>query len=91
MEELNKIDWEPILWIAGGILTFGLSIIISLLGWIGVMHRETKEAIIKKNVEQDERLEKHDDKFEKVQEEIHQLALVSKETLTMVKIKNKIK
>ena len=91
MEEISQINWEPILWIAGGIATFFLTIISALLGWIGVMHRETKEAIIKKNIEQDERLEKHDDKFEKVQDEIHQLALTAERTLTMVKIKYKIK
>lgn len=91
MEELDKINWSVILWVAGGIGTFFLLVISSLLGWIGVMHRETKEAIIKKNVEQDERLEKHDDKFEKVQDEVHQLALSVEKTLTMVKIKYKIK
>jgi len=72
MEEINKIDWSTILWIAGGIATFFMTIISALLGWIGVMHKETKNAITMKNIEQDERLEKHDDKFDKIQEEIHQ-------------------
>lgn len=59
------------LWI-GGIF---LMIISGLLAWIGVMQRETKRIIYLKNDEQDKRLDKHDEKFDKVHEEIKDLAI----------------
>lgn len=68
------------IWIGGGFFL----IISGLLTWIGVMQKETKAVITKKNDEQDKRLEKHD-------EEIHELALQSRETLTIIKHKFKIK
>lgn len=75
------------IWIGGGFFL----IISGLLTWIGVMQSETKKAIFEKNIEQDGRLDRHDDKFDKVQTEIHELALTAERTLTMVKIKHKIK
>lgn len=84
MEQASEIDWKTILWIAGGIFTVFFGIISGLLGWIGIMQRETKQTIYLKNVEQDERLEKHD-------EEIHELALQNREVLTIIKHKLKMK
>lgn len=75
------------IWIGSGFLI----IISGLLTWIGIMQRETKAVIFQKNNEQDQRLDKHDEKFEKVQEEIHALAVTAEKTLTMVKMKYKIK
>lgn len=75
------------LWIGGGFFL----IISGLLGWIGMMYSETKKAILEKNVEQDERLNKHDDKFEVHQKEIHALAIQNMETLTVLKHKFNIK
>lgn len=71
---------EVALWVGGGFLI----IISGLLGWIGVMQRETKAIIFKKNDEQDARLEKHDDKFEKVHDEIHEIQLQNTKTLTLM-------
>ncbi|HEU5289071.1 MAG TPA: hypothetical protein VFU05_00415 [Cyclobacteriaceae bacterium] len=69
---------EIALWLAGG---FG-TIFMGLLTWIGVMQRESKdqnktiiELIHLKNSEQDERLNKHDEKFDKVHDEIKSLAV----------------
>lgn len=81
------MDQDFALWIAGAFLM----IISGLLGWIGIMQRETKKIIFQKNNEQDQRLDKHDEKFDKVQEEIHALAVTAEKTLTMVKMKYKIK
>lgn len=70
----------------------GFFLIISgLLTWIGVMQKETKAVITKKNDEQDERLTKHDEKFDKVHQEIHNIQLQNAETLTLMKVKLKIK
>lgn len=77
MDQQNLI--EVALWV-GGIF---LLIISGLLGWIGVMQKETKSAVFKKNDEQDRRLEKHD-------EEIHELALQGREVLTIIKHKLKL-
>lgn len=63
--------FQVALWV-GGIF---LLIISGLLGWIGVMQKETKHIIFLKNDEQDQRLNKHDEKFEKVHEEIKTLAV----------------
>lgn len=77
MEEAAKIDWQTILWVAGGVFTFFFGIITGLLAWIGVMQKEARTSIFVK-------LEKHD-------EEIHELALQNRETLTIIKHKLKIK
>ncbi len=77
---MEKINWEVMLWIGTGFMT----IISGLLAWIGLMQADTKKLIMQKNVEQDTRLDKHDD-------EIHELALQSRETLTIIKHKLKIK
>lgn len=84
MESTSEINWTTILWVAGGILTFFFGIISGLLGWIGIMQRETKKTIYLKNVEQDQRLDKHDDKFEKVHDEIHEIQLANMKTLTLM-------
>lgn len=76
MEEIIQVA----LWIFGVFLM----IISGLLGWIGIIQRETKKVIMEKNVEQDKRLDGHDD-------EIHELALQNRETLTIIKHKFKIK
>lgn len=84
---MDKELLEVALWIAGAFMV----IISGLLSWIGIMQRETKAVIHQKNNEQDQRLDKHDEKFDKVQEEIHALAVTAEKTLTMVKMKYKIK
>lgn len=78
---------QIVLWIGGAFLI----IISGLLGWIGIMQRETKSIIFQKNEEQDHRLDNHDKKFENQQEEIHELALQGRETLTIIKHKLKMK
>lgn len=71
---------QIVLWVGGGFLL----IISGLLGWIGIMQRETKSIIFQKNTEQDVRLDKHDDKFEKVHDEIHEIQLANMKTLTLM-------
>lgn len=62
---------EIALWVGGGFF----SVIAGLLTWIGIMQKETKQVIFQKNIEQDARLNKHDEKFDKVHEEIKTLAV----------------
>lgn len=83
MEQIVEVG----LWIAGAFMI----IISGLLGWIGIMQRETKKTIFLKNEEQDERLSHHDIKFEEHQAEIHELALQNREVLTIIKHKLKMK
>ena len=80
MDEAISINWEPILWVGGVFML----IISGLLAWIGANQREIKRFYIEKNVEQDKRLDEHD-------EEIHELALQNREVLTIIKHKLKIK
>lgn len=84
---MDKEIIEVALWIGGVFLL----IISGLLGWIGIMQRETKSVIFQKNTEQDQRLDNHDKKFEEQQEEIHELALQGREALTIIKHKLKMK
>lgn len=61
-----------------------LLIISGLLAWIGNMNRNANNTIIVRMDRQDLRIEKHD-------EEIKELALQSREALTVIKHKLKIK
>lgn len=72
---MESINWTVILWVGGGLFTLFFGIVSGLLGWIGMMQRETKKTIFLKNDEQDTRLAKHDEKFDKVHEEIKSLAV----------------
>lgn len=83
MEEIVQVG----IWIGGGFFL----IISGLLTWIGANQREIKRMGVQKNIEQDGRLDKHDEKFEEHQNEIHELALQNREMLTVIKHKLKMK
>lgn len=83
MEEIVQIG----IWIGGGFFL----IFSGLLTWIGMNQREIKRMGAQKNIEQDIRLDKHDEKFEEHQNEIHELALQNREMLTVIKHKLKMK
>lgn len=75
---MDQNTTQIVLWLAGGIG----AVITGLITWIGIMQRESKEQnkeiitlIREKNTEQDDRLNKHDEKFDKVHEEIKTLAV----------------
>ena len=78
------INWEPILWAAGIILTVFFSIISGLLVWIGRLYKGTSERI-------EVRITAHDDHFQKNDAAIHELALSNREILTIMKTRMKIK
>lgn len=81
---MEQINWTVILWVGGGLGTLFLSVITGLLAWIVRMHGQTNKFIIQKNVEQDGRLDKHDDKFDKVHDEIQDIQLANMKTLTLM-------
>lgn len=83
MEEIVQVG----IWIGGGFFL----IISGLLTWIGANQREIKRMGVIKNLEQDKRLDHHDERFEEHQNEIHELALQNRETLTIIKHKLKMK
>lgn len=84
MEQATSgINWEPILWFAGGLGTLFFTVISALLAWIGILYKrgnEKTELIIESH---GKHLEKHD-------EQIHELALSNREQLTLIKHKFKI-
>jgi len=78
------MNWEQILWISGGLVTFFLSVITGLLAWIGSLNKKAAEKIELRMDGQDTRLAIHD-------KEIHDIALSNREILTVMKHKFKIK
>lgn len=77
---MESVDWTPILWL-GGITGGAITILLTVIGFL--LQRIGGRIEIRLDV-QDGRLSKHD-------EEIHELALSSRETLTIIKHKLKIK
>lgn len=78
---MEAINWEPILWVGGGL---GATIVL-LLGWIAVMIKDDKKRSEENYVMHDKRLRKHDKifikhdkKFAKQHNEIKNLILVLK-------------
>lgn len=78
-EAYNRV-LEVAAWLIGGFGTI-FTLLLSVIAFF-----------IKRNTEKIEvRIDKHDEKFEKIQDEIHALAVTAEKTLTMVKIKHRIK
>jgi len=83
MVSAEALNWEPILWVAGVIVTVFFTIISSLLAWIGILYKRGNDKIEIKIDTHQRHLEKHD-------EEIHDLELSNREILTIIKTKLKI-
>lgn len=79
-QTINAINLDAILWIGGGFAT----VIVLLLGWIAYLQRSINGRLELRMDGQDLRMDKHED-------EIHELALSNRETLTIIKHKLKIK
>lgn len=78
-EAYNRV-LEVAAWLIGGFGTI-FTLLLSVIAFF-----------IKRNTEKIEvRIDKHDEKFEKIQDEIHALVVTAEKTLTMVKIKHRIK
>lgn len=80
-------DWTVTLWLLSAIG----AVITMLLGWIAFMIREDKRQNESHYQLHTTRLDKHDEKFEKVQDEIKEIQLENRETLTIMKHKFNIK
>lgn len=85
MEEASKIDWEPILWGAGGLITFFCTVITGLVTWLVMMYKDDKTTSQRDRAEFREILARHDERILNCNEEIKELAVEIKEIGTQAK------
>lgn len=75
---MDQINWEPILWLAGGVITFFFIVISSLLTWIGFLYKRATEKIEIRMDKQDIREEKQDNRLTHHDKEIYDILAVMK-------------
>lgn len=87
---MEQVNWEPILWTAGILVTVFLAAITGLLTWIARLLEADKKVMTLELGELKIRQSKSDKKFRKQQKQIYEIRVDMREQVNIIKNKLKI-